>query len=91
MSARSEPCPHCDGTGRRAVPPAPGPRGGTQLGHTLGGKQHGYEATYTTGCRCDLCRAAHRVGAARRKAKPAILWKDASAALDAYRSAAGPL
>lgn len=49
-------CPHCDGTGKRIVPPPPRPHGG-DLGR---GRTHGYEGTYQAGCRCALCRAAHR-------------------------------
>lgn len=59
----TEPCPHCNGTGRRIVPPEPQPKGG----QTRRGRTHGYESTYAAGCRCDVCRAAHREGVARRK------------------------
>lgn len=55
-----EPCPYCDGTGRRAVPP-PIEAGGHMRGKKLGaGPRHGYESTYQGGCRCTFCRAAHR-------------------------------
>jgi hypothetical protein len=58
----TEPCPYCDGTGRRIVPPPPKPVGGTGKR----GRNHGYEATYMDGCRCELCKAAHREGDKRR-------------------------
>ena len=60
---RFEPCPHCHGTGFRVTPPPPKARGG-QKGR---GRTHGYESTYGYGCRCDLCKAAHREGWKRRK------------------------
>lgn len=61
-----EPCPFCDGTGQRVVPPPARARGGSgKLNHR--GRSHGYESTYKIGCRCELCRAAHREGTARRK------------------------
>lgn len=59
----TEPCPWCDGTGRRLVPPPPDTRGGRRTG----GRRHGYVATYTWGCRCELCRAAWRVYHAKRR------------------------
>ena len=58
-----EQCPFCHGTGRRVVPPPPRKRGGT----TKRGRTHGYESTYQSGCRCELCRAARREGERRRK------------------------
>ena len=65
-SVQYEPCPFCGGTGSRPVPPPPSlPGVGNRPGE---GRRHGYEATYMSGCHCDLCMAAHRVGVARRKA-----------------------
>ncbi len=61
-----EPCPHCEGTGFRVVPPPPANRGSN--GRKGKGRRCGYESTYAAGCRCDLCRAAHREGVARRRA-----------------------
>jgi len=63
-----EPCPHCGGTGQRVVPPPPMTQGEPRT-PPGSGRRHGYEATYAAGCRCDLCRAAHREGQARRKRK----------------------
>jgi hypothetical protein len=61
----TEPCPFCDGTGQRPLAPPPRPRGG----YKHRGRTHGYESTYGAGCRCELCRAAHRQGTARRRAQ----------------------
>ena len=61
-----ESCPFCNGTGLRVVAPPPGKRGGWNRRGK--GRRHGYESTYQAGCRCEWCRAAHRTGAARRKA-----------------------
>lgn len=79
----TEPCPHCAGTGTRThtikacgycrgtgtriKAPPPKQRGG----QTTPGKTHGYESTYVCGCRCPLCRAAHRDGNARRRKRTA--------------------
>lgn len=30
-------------------------------------RTHGKDQTYTAGCRCDLCRAAHRIMATRQQ------------------------
>jgi hypothetical protein len=61
----TEPCPFCHGTGKRIKPPPPKTSGGQPNKH---GRTHGYESTYVAGCRCDLCRAAHREGKKRRMA-----------------------
>lgn len=64
----TEPCPFCDGTGRRLVAPPAQPGPGYQVRRNSG-PTHGYESTYMAGCRCDLCRAARRAGSARRRAQ----------------------
>lgn len=65
----TEPCPHCDGTGERLVPPPPARRGGQRR---TGQRRHGYAGTYTAGkCRCDLCRAAWREYVRNRKQRSA--------------------
>lgn len=63
----SEECPHCEGTGRRIVPPPAMSGPGLSAGN--GGRTHGYESTYIAGCKCMACRAAHREGVKRRKNK----------------------
>lgn len=60
-----EPCPYCQGTGRRIKPPPPMPRGGPKTKPGTG-PRHGYESSYAAGCRCDLCKAARREGVRRR-------------------------
>lgn len=69
MSVDTEPCPHCQGSGRRLVPPAPRQRGYQPGTHGRPGRTHGLEATYAAGCRCELCRAGRREAARRRKAR----------------------
>lgn len=59
----TEPCPYCHGSGTRIVPPPPKKRGG-QVGR---GRSHGYESTYSAGCHCPLCTAAHREADTRRR------------------------
>lgn len=60
----AEPCSFCAGTGQRPVPPPPRPPGRPPGGV---GRTHGYLSTYNVGCRCDLCRAANREYARRRR------------------------
>ena len=59
-----EPCPVCRGSGFRLVPPPGEPRPGAHANRK--GRRHGFESTYSYGCRCDLCKAAHRQYRAKR-------------------------
>ena len=70
MMTTMEPCPHCDGTGTRITPPPPMPSRGTSPGRKNGVRRHGYESTYQWGCRCELCRAAHREYSRQRQRMP---------------------